>query len=169
MHKMLLFFVIIVIICTVSFILQISLESLFTPSHSTDSINLEYIKYELMHNQNNTITSMQSEILIIEENGIMHYKMVSHNNILEKESELPHDELQKLISIIKDTGFLSLAQDYLYSNNPVNNNFNKHMLNISFNSKQHKISWNTNDAIISPPIINAVELELSRIISQLIK
>lgn len=168
MHKLLLLIIIVVITCVASVILQFSSKSLLISSNSSsDYIAIEYIKHELIYDQSSVISS-QSEILTIDNDSSVHYKNVIENNILDKESKLHQGELQKLISIIKNTGFLSMARDYLQSNIG-HANFTKHILNISLNSKQYKISWNTNDEITSPPIIHAVELELNDIINQLIK
>ena len=168
MHKLLFLIIIILMICVVSFALQLSSKSsLISILSSDDYIDIEYIKHKLIYNQSVIIYS-QSEILTIDNNRSIHYKTIIDNNILDKEYKLHQDKLRKLISIIKDTGFLSMDRDYLQSSID-NQNFTKHILNISLNSKQYKVSWNTSDQILSPPIIHAVELELNSIIDQLIK
>ena len=164
MHKVILFIVIITIICVTSLIIQNVLELTTTPN-LVDRIKIEFIKYTL-NDQNNDIIHMQFEILRIVNNTI-HYSISTQDTILEKQSSINDDELYKLISLITDTGFLSLSEDFQQSD--IIQNDGKNVLKITLDEKKHKIVWSTNHDVDLPPIITMIEVELNTIISQLIK
>lgn len=163
MHKALLLFIIIAIICIASFSIQTVLK--INSSHFINFTEIEYIRYTLIKDQNDVIKHKQSEILIIHNNKTVNYYVIDQDNITEKESKIEDNKLQKLISLIENTGFLSLAYDYQQLN--TSDSKFKNVLKVTLDNKKHKITWTTNYDM--PPIINAVEIELNSIISQLIK
>jgi hypothetical protein len=146
----------------------------FSAAHPNDAIEIEYTKYQLKkisYGVTERTGSQKTEILNIKNNGEAKYSVIENEKPKpDIKIQLTDEELRKLRSIIKETGFITIPSESF----PLRENltdYQKSNIKIILNGHTNQIHWpeqNATDKFI-PPIISEVESQLDRIIERFSK
>ncbi|NIP62154.1 MAG: hypothetical protein GWN01_15930 [Nitrosopumilaceae archaeon] len=157
--------------------LMIAIPMITTPevptsaSNPNDKIELEYTIHQLKrvsHGVTERVGSVQTEILDIDEDGQVTYRLVEEGYPQpDKEGKISQEKLRKLSALVKETGLIAIPSE----NFPVNDDveeYQKSTLKITLNGRTKQIHWpepNATEKFI-PPIIIMIESELDSIMEQ---
>lgn len=136
-----------------------------------DRVEIEYTVHQLKrvsHGVTERVGSVQTEILDIDENGAVTYRLVKEGYPQpDKEGKISQEKLRKLTALIKETGLIAIPSE----NFPVNDDieeYEKSTLKITLNGREKQIQWpepNATEKFI-PPIVTMVESELDSIMKE---
>ena len=164
----------------VIFALLIMVPMVTTPEIPTsainpnDTIHIEYTKHDLeivSFGVTEKTIAKSTEILIIKNDGTAQYnKITEDGNESQIMSSISDEKVQKLKSLIKETGFMSIPKESFPIHEDVTD-YTKSTIRVTLNGNQAQIFWPDQDATdnLIPPIITMVESELDEIINQIIE
>ena len=139
-----------------------------------DTIYIEYTKHDLevvSFGVTEKTIAKSTEILIIKNDGTAQYnKITEDGNESQIMSSISDEKLRKLMSLIKETGFMSIPKESFPIQEDVTD-YTKYTIRVTLNGNQAQIFWPEQDATESmiPPIITMIESELDEIIKQIIE
>ena len=139
-----------------------------------DTIHIEYTKHDLeivSFGVTEKTIAKSTEILIIKNDGTAQYnKITEDGNESQIMSSISDEKVQKLKSLIKETGFMSIPKESFPIHEDVTD-YTKSTIRVTLNGNQAQIFWPDQDATdnLIPPIITMVESELDEIINQIIE
>ena len=139
-----------------------------------DTIHIEYTKHDLeivSFGVTEKTIAKSTEILIIKNDGTAQYnKITEDGNESQIMSSISYEKVQKLKSLIKETGFMSIPKESFPIHEDVTD-YTKSTIRVTLNGNQAQIFWPDQDATdnLIPPIITMVESELDEIINQIIE
>ena len=138
-----------------------------------DTIHIEYTKHDLeivSFGVTEKTIAKSTEILIIKNDGTAQYnKITEDGNESQIMSSISDEKVQKLKSLIKETGFMSIPKESFPIQEDVTD-YTKSTIKITLNGQKSQIFWPEQDATdrLIPPIITMLESELDEIIRQII-
>lgn len=139
-----------------------------------DVMTLEYTKEHLKKisfGLTQSIGADTAEVLTIQNDGSVTYSLTKNGTSEpEMKYQLSSDDLKKLKSLIKETGFMDVpSTDYQVKSDL--SEFEKYGLQASFNDKNVNLHWSDQNSSqqFVPPIITQVQANLDNIISEIIK
>tara|TARA_B100001179_G_scaffold112445_1_gene80204 strand:- start:248 stop:703 length:456 start_codon:yes stop_codon:yes gene_type:complete len=139
-----------------------------------DTIHIEYTKHDLeivSFGVTEKAIAKSTEILIIKNDGTAQYnKITEDGNESQIMSSISDEKVQKLKSLIKETGFMSIPKESFPIHEDVTD-YMKSTIRVTLNGNQAQIFWPDQDATdnLIAPIITMVESELDEIINQIIE
>jgi len=139
-----------------------------------DTIHIEYTKHDLeivSFGVTEKTIAKSTEILIIKNDGTAQYnKITEDGNESQIMSSISDEKVQKLKSLIKETGFMSIPKESFPILDDVTD-YTKSTIKITLNGQKSQIFWPEQDATdrLIPPIITMLESELDEIIKQIIE
>ena len=146
----------------------------FTAVVPDDRITIEYTKHQLKlvsFGVTERAGSQFTEILTIKDDGGIKYSVIEEGYPKpEKKSTLPSGNLTKLTALIKETGFMEIPSESFPVKEDVSD-YQKSTVKVTLNGQSRQINWveqNATEKFI-PPIITQLELQLDKIIEQLIE
>jgi hypothetical protein len=139
--------------------------------NSDDVISIEYSKQHLKKisfGLTQSIGAQTAEVLTISNDGQTSYSLTKDGySEPEKKIQLPKEEVTKLTSIIKETGFMQIPQTSFPVKSDLNE-YDKYGLQVTLNGKSVNIQWpdqNSTQEFI-PPLITQVQNSLDNIIAE---
>ena len=144
----------------------------FSASNPSDTIEIQYTKYQLKkisYGVTERVASQKTEILEIKNNGDMRYSLTEQGYPNpDIKSKLDQDKLKKLKALFKETGFIAIPSESF----PILDNvtdYQKSNVKITLNGKINQVHWPEQNATSKfiPPIITMVESQLDQIIKQI--
>ena len=139
-----------------------------------DTIHIEYTKHDLeivSFGVTEKTIAKSTEILIIKNDGTAQYnKITDDGNESQIMSSISDEKVQKLKSLIKETGFMSIPKESFPIHEDVTD-YIKSTIRVTLNGNQAQIFWPDQDATdnLIAPIITMIESELNEIINQIIE
>lgn len=139
-----------------------------------DTMTLQYTKEHLKmisFGVTRSIGADAAEVLTINNDGSASYSLTKNGNSQPTvKYQLSKDDLRRLKSIIKETGFMNIpSTDYPVKKGTTN--YEKYGLQITFNGKTTDLKWvDRNDTTgFVPPIVTEVQSILDKTIGEIIK
>jgi len=141
-------------------------------ANSNDKIEIEYTKHQLKKISNGIterIGAQKTEILLIKNDGDIKYTITEKGYPQpDIKSKIDQKKLDKIKALIKETGFISIDSNSFSVFENITD-YQKSSVKITLNGRVNQIHWPelnaTSDFI--PPIINMVESELDKIMSEI--
>ena len=164
----------------VFFAILIMVPMLTTPEipisavNPNDTIEIEYTKHDLTtisFGVTEKTAAETTEILIIKNDGTAQYNKITEDGGQSQiMSSISDEKLRKLMSLIKETGFMSIPKESFPIQEDVTD-YTKYTIRVTLNGNQAQIFWPDQAATESliPPIITMIESELDEIIKQIIE
>ena len=140
-------------------------------ANSVDKIEIEYTKHQLKkvsYGITERVGAQKTEILLIKNDGDIKYSVTEKGYIQpDVRSKLDTKKLDKLKSLIKETGFISIPSESFSILENVTD-YQKSNVKITLNGRVNQIHWPEQNATSDfiPPIITMVQSELDQIISE---
>ena len=137
-----------------------------------DEVEIEFTKHHLTKISfgiTERLGAQQTEILVVKNNGDIHYTLVNEGELLaEKTSKIDSEKYTKIIAMIKETGFMAIPFDSFLIKDDIDN-FVKYGVKITYNEKTNQLFWPEQIATEQsiPPIITEVEIELESILGSI--
>lgn len=142
--------------------------------NSDDVISIEYSKQHLKKisfGLTQSIGAQKAEVLTISNDGQTSYSLTKDGySEPDKKTQLSKEEVTKLASLIKETGFMQIPQTSFQVKNDLNE-YDKFGLQVTLNGKSVNIQWpdqNSTQEFI-PPLINQVQNSLDAVIAEITK
>ena len=142
--------------------------------NSDDVITLEYTKEHLKKisfGLTQSIGADTAEVLMIQNDGSATYGLTKDGNSQpDIKYQLNSDELKKIKSLIKETGFMDIP-DTDFQVKPDLNEYEKYGLQVTLNAQTVNLHWADENASqqFIPPIITQVQSNLDGVIGEIIK
>ena len=139
-----------------------------------DTIHIEYTKHDLKvvsFGVTDKTAAESTEILVIKNDGTAQYNKITEDGGQSQiMSSISDEKLQKLMALIKETGFMSIPKESFPIQEDVTD-YTKSTIKITLNGQKSQIFWPDQDATdrLIPPIITMLESELDEIIKQIIE
>ncbi len=141
-------------------------------ANSFDIIEIEYTKHQLKKisfGVTERVGAQKTEILYIKNDGDLKYSVTELGYLRpDIKSKLDEKKLDKIIALIKETGFIAIpSESFLILENVTD--YQKSNVKITLNGRTNQIHWPEQNATAQfiPPIIAMVESELDQIISEI--
>ena len=139
-----------------------------------DTIEIEYTKHHLTvisFGVTEKTIAENTQILAIKNDGSVEYNEIKDgNNQSHITSSIDTPKLQKLMALIKETGFMSIQKEQFPILDDVTD-YTKSAIKVTLNGNKSQIFWpeqSVTDKLI-PPIITMIESELDKIINRIIE
>jgi len=162
----------VIVALLISVPLLIKNEIPISAANSLDDIEIEYTKHQLKkisYGVTERTGAQKTEILLIKNNGDLKYS-VTEQGYLQPDirSKLNEDKLNKIKSLIKETGFMAIPSESFSILENVTD-YQKSNVKVTLNGHVNQIHWPEQNATSGfiPPIITMVESELDQIISEI--
>ena len=139
-----------------------------------DTIHIEYTKHDLeivSFGVTEKTIAKSTEILIIKNDGTTQYnKITEDGNESQIASSISDEKVRKLMSLIKETGFMSIPKESFPIHEDITD-YTKSTIRVTLNGNQAQIFWPDQAATerLIPPIITMIESELDEIIKLIIE
>jgi len=141
-------------------------------ANSSDIIEIEYTKHQLMKISNSVperVAAQKTEILYIKNDGDLRYSVTELGSLQpDIRSKLDEKKLNKIKALIKETGFIAIPSESFSILENITE-YQKSNVKITLNGRTNQIHWPEQNATTHfiPPIITMVESELDKIISEI--
>ncbi|MFQ5497536.1 MAG: hypothetical protein ACE5DU_06595 [Nitrosopumilus sp.] len=162
----------VIVALLISVPLLIKTEIPISAANSLDDIEIEYTKHQLKkisYGVTERTGAQKTEILLIKNNGDLKYSVTEQGYIQpDIRSKLNEDKLNKIKSLIKETGFMAVpSESFSILENATD--YQKSNVKVTLNGYVNQIHWPEQNATSGfiPPIITMVESELDQIISEI--
>ena len=164
-----------VILAILIVIPMLTMEEIPTSAiNPNDTIHIEYTKHYLeivSFGVTEKTIAKSTEILIIKNDGTTQYnKITEDGNESQIASSISDEKVRKLMSLIKETGFMSIPKESFPIHEDITD-YTKSTIRVTLNGNQAQIFWPDQAATESliPPIITMIESELDEIIKLIIE